>query len=470
MINRVLIRIKVVQMLFCYFLNQHDFILPQAPESASRDKQFAYSQYLDLLLMVLRLSGYKISSSNISFSNKFLTENRLGKALKSDSAVKEAVFRRFQSAPHFDAALEAIYSEILKSGAYRSYTHRKERSINDDVELWSVIINAIFTKSPELLAAARKEENFTVTGYESALKMLDETLRSCGDTRKLFIDSKRALQSSLDKAYELYNRLLSLPVALTILQDRRLDSAKNKYLATTEDLNPNLKFIDNKLVAILANDEQLADFCKDKHISWNDDPDFLMSMLDRIVKSPIYEDYMDSDDNSLEADCELWRQLFKQVILPSDELAELLESKSIYWNDDLEIIGTFVIKTLKIASRNNGESSFILPQFKDTEDAEFGEELFVDTIEKFETYRSYIDRFINSSQWDPERLAFMDVIIMSTAISELLNYPAIPIPVTLNEYIEIANSYSTPRSGQFINGILYSVINCLREEGKLLKS
>ena len=97
------------------------------------------------------------------------------------------------------------------------------------------------------------------------------------------------------------------------------------------------------------------------------------------------------------------------------------------------------------------------------------EELFTDTIDNFDTYRGYVDKFINSSQWDPERLAFMDVIIMCTAISELLNYPAIPIPVTLNEYIEIANSYSTPRSGQFINGILYSVISHLQEEGKLLK-
>lgn len=470
MINRVLIRVKVVQMLFSYFLNRHDFMLPQAPESASRDKQFAYSQYLDLLLIVLRLSGYKISTSSVSFPNKFLSENRLGKALKADPAVKEAAFRRMQSAPLYDNAIEDIYSEILKSTIYRGYTHRKERSITDDTELWTVIVNAIMVKNAKLLEAARKDENFTVAGFESAFKMLDATLNSCGDTRKLFIDSRRALQTSLDKAYELYNRLLLLPVELTILQDRRLDAAKNKYLATSEDLNPNLKFVDNKLTAILANDDTLRNYCGDRRISWNDDIDFLMSLLDKIVKSDIYKEYMQSDSNSLDEDCELWRQLFKQIILPSDELAELLESKSVYWNDDIDIIGTFVIKTLKIAAKNNGEKTFVLPQFKDEEDANFGEELFIDTIEHFEDYRCYIDKFINSSQWDSERLAFMDVIIMSTAISELLNYPAIPIPVTLNEYIEIANCYSTHRSGQFINGVLYSVINHLREEGKLQKS
>ena len=111
----------------------------------------------------------------------------------------------------------------------------------------------------------------------------------------------------------------------------------------------------------------------------------------------------------------------------------------------------------------------VLPQFKDKEDEKFGEELVTDTIDNYDTYRGHIDRFINDNHWDPERLAFMDVIVMATAISELLNFPAIPIPVTLNEYIEIANAYSTPRSGQFINGILFSIINYLREEGKLLK-
>lgn len=472
MINRVLIRTKVVQMLFCYFLNRNEFHLITAPESTSRDKQYAYNMYLDLLLMVLRLSGYRTGVTSVTFQNKFLAENRIGKALKNDPAVKDAIYRRIQSASQFDAATDAIYRAILASAIYRSYTHRKDKNVAGDIEFWDVVIDSIIAKSPELLEAARKDENFSNVGYENALKMLRETLDSCGSYRKLLIEARHSLQTSLDKSYELYLRLLSLPVELVRLQDRRLDNAKNKFLATSEDLNPNMKFVDNKLTAILESNEEFNELCSEKKVSWSEDPDFLMTILDKIVGSELYAEYMSGESSTLKDDCEFWRQVMKHIILPSDELAEYLESKSVYWNDDSDIIGTFVVKTLKKAAdacENNINASFVLPQFKDEEDSRFGEELFTDTIDNFDTYRGYVDKFINSSQWDPERLAFMDVIIMCTAISELLNYPAIPIPVTLNEYIEIANSYSTPRSGQFINGILYSVISHLQEEGKLLK-
>lgn len=472
MINRVLIRTKVVQMLFCYFLNRNEFHVITEPESNSRDKQYAYSLYLDLLLLVLRLSGYRTGIDSTVYSNRFLSENKIGKALKADSTVKDAVFKRISNTNVYDSALESIYNSIINSGIYKSYTHKKTRGVTEDLEFWNVIIDTVIAKSTELFDAARREDIFSNVGYESAISMLRDTLNSCGSYRKLMIEARHSLQASLDKAYELYLRLLLLPVDLVRLQDRRLDNARNKFLATSEDLNPNLKFVDNELSAILANDDKFNDVCSDKKISWNDDPDFLMNMLDKIISSPIYQAYMSSNDGTIKEDCEFWRQVMKQIILPSDELAEYLESKSVYWNDDSDIIGTFVIKTIRRAGDTDDvkkSESFLLPQFKDEEDARFGEELFVDTIDKFDEYRSYVDRFINSNQWDPERLAFMDVIIMCTAISELLNYPAIPIPVTLNEYIEIANSYSTPRSGQFINGILYSVINYLQSEGKLQK-
>lgn len=461
-------------MLFCYFLNRNDFKLHAAPESASKDKTYAYTLYLDLLLMTLRLSGFHAGKRLSDYSNKYLIGNRISKALSNDPSIKDAVYKRIDNASRYDAALENIYGNIIDSAIYRSFTHRKERTISDDIDFWTTVIATVFAKSPELLAAARADENFTNVGYETAFKWLDETIRSCGSSRRLFIDSRKALDSSLDKAYELYNRLLILPQALVELQDRRLDNARNKYLATAEDLNPNLKFIDNQMIPALASETKLTDYIKDNKIDWHADPDFLMAILDKIVESDLYAAYMADPTDSLEADCEFWRQVMKQIILPSDELAELLESKSVYWNDDIEIIGTFVCKTFRRVARSensdkSGEGSVVLPQFKDTEDEKFGDELFVDVIDNFDLYRSYIDRFINSNQWDPERLAFMDVVIMCTAVSELLNYPAIPIPVTLNEYIEIANYYSTPRSGQFINGILYSLINYLRQERKLLK-
>ena len=283
MINRVLIRMKVVQMLFSHFLNLNEFKLYPAPESASRDKQYAYTFYLDLLLITLRLSGYKVGTSTISFSNKYIEENKISRALKGDPAVKNAIYKRTPEAKRYDSALESIYNEITKSAIYRSYTHRKDKTIADETSFWSTVIETIFSKNAELLSAARTDENFTNVGYENGIQMLSDTIKSCGDSRKLFIESKNALNKSFDKAYELYNRLLILPVYLTALQDRRLDNAKNKYLATAEDLNPNMKFVDNGLVRLLSENEKLNDYCQDNHISWNDDPDFLMAILDKIT-------------------------------------------------------------------------------------------------------------------------------------------------------------------------------------------
>ena len=168
-------------------------------------------------------------------------------------------------------------------------------------------------------------------------------------------------------------------------------------------------------------------------------------------------------------DCELWKQLLKTVIVPSDALAESLESKSVFWNDDLDIMSTFVAKTIKQFAAAGNDSPGLLPKFKDAEDAKFGEQLFIDTIKNQDLYHSYITRFIDKKQWEADRIPFMDNVIISVIISELINFPLIPIPVTINEYVDIANRYSSPKSGIFINGIITNIIKTLREEGKIKK-
>ena len=178
---------------------------------------------------------------------------------------------------------------------------------------------------------------------------------------------------------------------------------------------------------------------------------------------------MSCESTDFARDCELWRTLLRTVVFPSDALAEALESRSVYWNDDLAIMGTFVLKTIKHFAASPKGQAPLLPIYKDEEDARFGPELFLDAIKNRELYRSYVDKFINGTSWDPERLAFMDIVILITAITELVKFPAIPLAVTMNEYVEIANYYSTPRSGQFVNGILFSIANYLRQEGKLTK-
>ncbi len=280
-------------------------------------------------------------------------------------------------------------------------------------------------------------------------------------------DAKQALELSLDASFELYHYLLLLPVELTRLQDRRLDNAKNKYLPTKEDLNPNTKFIDNLFVQKLEQCEALQDFVAERGLSWDGKEAYLRLILDKIINSDIYADYMSSEEQSLEKDAEFWRAVMKRIILPDDDLVEVLEDISIYWNDDLDVIGTFVLKTIKKISAE-GELE-LLPQFKDDEDRRYAGLLLESALKHREEYMELIDRFVSKDSWDTERLAFMDVVILFVAISELEYVPSVPVVVTINEYVEIAKNYSTQKSGSFINGILISIINYLKSIGRLNK-
>ena len=276
------------------------------------------------------------------------------------------------------------------------------------------------------------------------------------------------MKDSLDKAYELYYYLLTLPIELTKLQERRIEAAKGKYMPSEEEMNPNMRFVDNSFVNSLMLSQPLQEMVKAFSLTWKEDEVYLRLILDKILKSDIYEEYMTKESVSDNDDIEFWRQVMKKVVLPDEDLAELLESKSVYWNDDIDIVGTFVVKTIKRFTSD--EEMPFLPQYKDEEDAQFAELLFVNAVKNKERYIELIDKFVKKSSWDTERLAFMDVVILYVALAELEKVPSVPAVVTINEFVEMAKCYSTPNSGQFINGILYSIIKHLKNEGLLNKS
>lgn len=280
-------------------------------------------------------------------------------------------------------------------------------------------------------------------------------------------DALKELRKSLDKAYELYHYLLLLPVELTRLQELRIDNARNKYLPTPEDLNPNMKFVENRFVAKMRQSEMMQEFLKTTPLSWRKNDIYLRLTLDKILNSDIYKAYMETPQSDLASDCELWKDLMKKVIFPDDELCDVLEEESVYWNDDLETIGTFVLKTIRRFADDGYDK--LLPQFKDEEDSRYSERLFRNAAEHESEYMALIDKFVVKDSWDTERLAFMDVVILLTAIAEVENEPSVPTKVTLNEYIEISKYYSTTKSGAFVNGILNSIINYLKKEGLLNK-
>lgn len=276
------------------------------------------------------------------------------------------------------------------------------------------------------------------------------------------------LQQSFDKSYELYNYLLKLIIDLTDLQERYLDDAKHKFLPSHQDLNPNPKFIDNELVNILRNNQQLQDYINDHKLTWRDNELFLKLILNKIQNSEIYQEYMENGSSNLDGDCYLWKQLFKRLLIDDDDLLEELENQSVYWSsDDLDFMGQFVIKTIKRI--NDGDEAPIMPQFKDEEDAEFGEKLFAATLEQEELNTATINKFIDSRHWDSDRIALIDRVILLVALAEVRSFEKIPTTVTLNEYIEITKSFSTPSSSAFVNGVLNSAIKELKNTGVITK-
>ena len=280
--------------------------------------------------------------------------------------------------------------------------------------------------------------------------------------------AEKELFFSLSKAYDLYNYLLLLMVEVTKQAERKQNAAKAKLLPSEEELHPNTKFVDNRFIAQLEVNEQLRQFAESQKKTWENESEFVKSLCEKIMASDTYQEYMAKETSSYEEDRELWRKLYKTIIFNNEDLDQVLEDQSLYWNDDKEIVDTFVLKTIKRFDEKNGAKQPLLPEFKDDEDQDFARRLFRRAILNADYYRHLISE--NTKNWDLDRVAFMDVVIMQIALAEILSFPNIPVSVSLNEYVEIAKLYSTPKSGSFINGTLDGIVNTLKAENKLTKN
>ena len=279
--------------------------------------------------------------------------------------------------------------------------------------------------------------------------------------------AEKELFYSLSKAYDLYKYLLLLMIEVTQFADRRIDNRRHKLRPTAEDLNPNTRFIDNAFMAQLMQNAQLEEFRANQKRTWDDEGDFVKHLFERIEETKAYQEYMAKEALTYEDDRELWRKLYRSTIAQNDEIDEILEEQSLYWNDDKAIVDTFVLKTIKRFEPENGAEQELMPEYKDDEDKEFARKLLRTAITGAETYRKLMEN--NVKNWDMERFAFMDILIMQVALAEIFAFPSIPVSVTLNEYVEIAKMYSTPKSGSFINGMLDGIVNQLKSENKLNK-
>ena len=278
--------------------------------------------------------------------------------------------------------------------------------------------------------------------------------------------AEKELLFSLSKAYDLYNYLLGLIVAITQEERRRVDIATRRAEREGTE-TPSQRFAFNKFATQLEENKQLNLFMEDNKMSWENDVEAVRKLCDQIEQSPLYQEYMMSDAEDYETDRELWRRIYRTLIQGNEDLDAILEEKSLYWNDDKEIVDTFVLKTIKRFDPANKADQELLPEYDDTEDREYALKLFRSTILNADTYQRYMSE--TSRNWNFSRLAYMDVVLMQIAIAEMLTFPNIPISVTINEYVDLAKLYSTPKSGGYINGMLDAIARHLVDTGRLLK-
>ena len=278
--------------------------------------------------------------------------------------------------------------------------------------------------------------------------------------------AEKELFFSLSKAYDLYNYLLALIVAVTKEARKHLEVAQSK--AKREGTpEPSGKFAYNRFALQLEENRMLNDFLEIQKKSWDNDIEAVQTLYNQIVSSTIYQEYMDSEEDSYAADRELWRKIYRTFIQDNNELDSVLEEQSLYWNDDKEIVDTFVLKTIKRFEENNKASQELLPEYDSEEDKDFARKLFRSTILNANEYQGFMSEA--SHNWYCSRLAYMDVVIMQIAIAEMMTFPSIPISVTINEFVDIAKLYSTPKSGGYINGMLDAIARHLINTHRLMK-
>lgn len=282
------------------------------------------------------------------------------------------------------------------------------------------------------------------------------------------INSEKELFFCIHKTYDLYHYLLLLVIELADYAESRMEIKRNKLQPTAEELNPNTKFISNLFIQQLRDNRQLKAYIEQKKLTWANHPELIKELYLILTESDIYQAYMASTTRSYLDDRKFAEKIFNNIFLVSEELYQVLEEQSIYWNDDIEFVISVIGKTMKKFNETSDSDVSLMPLFKDEDDREFAKELFRKSIVNHDELQQLIK--VHSNNWDVERIAFMDILIMQLAISEFLYFPSIPTKVTMNEYIELSKYYSTEKSRNFINGILDKTLKDLKKEGKINKT
>jgi N utilization substance protein B len=279
------------------------------------------------------------------------------------------------------------------------------------------------------------------------------------------VKPEKDLIFSIQKGYDLYFSLLLLMIAIKRFAESRIELARNKKLPTYEDLHPNTRFVDNEVILQIEESPAFNKYLSERRISWVDHPELIKNLYTKLVESPYYKEYMELPVTKYADDRQLLVDFYSNELEEYDMFYDILEEKSIFWNDDIDFMVIMVIKT--ISELRPGKTG-ILPLYKSDDEREFAFSLLRETIEHYDEYRKMIEEYVDN--WDIERVAHIDNLIMQMAINELIVFPSIPIKVTFDEYLELAKYYSTPKSSIFINGLLDKISADLTEKGIITKT
>ncbi len=279
--------------------------------------------------------------------------------------------------------------------------------------------------------------------------------------------AEKELHKNIDKSFDLYHSLFIMILEIGNLAESRIEIARNKRIPSKEDLNPNTRFVENKVIHQLRHCDALLHYADQQKLSWVDNPGLIKELYTHILEDEGYKEYMELENSTYAEDKKFISRIFANIILPNESLEQVMEEQSIYWNDDLEFMISMLIKTIK-RFKEEEEQVQLLPLYKNPEDKDFAIELFRKSILHKDEYVEYIKS--NTKNWDVDRIAFMDILIMQMAIAELVGFASIPTKVTLNEYLEISKYYSTSKSNVFINGVLDKVVEVLRVDKKIEKT
>lgn len=283
------------------------------------------------------------------------------------------------------------------------------------------------------------------------------------------IKGEKELFHSIDNIYELYFRLLTIFRELKYQAELRIEENKAKLRPSKEDLDPNMRFIQNKVLSLLTENTNITGHARLYKVNWSQEEVMLRKLFTSLLQTPEYEAYMDAEANDFAADKALILDLFKKHIANHPPLHEYLDELSIYWQDDLDLVCVMVLKTIKDMKETDNEFYNVIPLYKDEQDdTEFVRVLFSQAVRNQEKHFEGIDS--KAGNWELERIALMDRLIMNLALTEATFFNNIPLKVTLNEYIEISKFYSTPKSNGFINGILDKLFAEMKQNGEINKT